>query len=191
MKILSAYRSDHEFWCLFTVAKQRGDLSLMAEVIDEASAMIASPLLSLVDEVSNEASLLCLCPIPPRRDRLIKRGFSPQHFFAERLKQHLQSSEMESSARELKAINRAVICDPQALVRRRVTRSQTGLKREDRLKEQMNSLACPIGQADEPRRCMIIIDDVITTGSTLREGNRALSHSQHITWGGATLFHAA
>jgi ComF family protein len=92
-------------------------------------------------------------PVPLHPRRLRARGFNPAGLLAHAL------------ARE-----RGVRCDPVALRRVRDTASQTGLDRRSRRRNVRGAFAPQRRVA--PR--VWLVDDVVTTGSTLAEAARAL-----------------
>ena len=108
--------------------------------------------------------LVRLCPIPARPEHLLKRGFSPQHLLADRLAHYLGPR---------------FLYDARSLIRVKSTLSQTGSSRKKRLKQQDHSLFYR-GPAHAQ---VIIVDDVLTTGATLKEAQRALNqaHARSLT----------
>jgi len=95
-------------------------------------------------------------PIPLHRGRLVERGFNPAALIAREVARH-------SAAR----------FDPRALRRTRATPSQTGLGRRERRRNVADAF-----EALRPLHgCIWLVDDVVTTGSTLEEAARALRHA--------------
>jgi ComF family protein len=92
-------------------------------------------------------------PVPLHPRRLRARGFNPAALLA------------RDVAREL-----ALRCDPVALVRLRDTPSQTGLGRPARRRNVRGAFRARRELPD----CIWLVDDVLTTGSTLAEAARAL-----------------
>ena len=130
----------------------------------------------IVNESSNhrnhspkQGSVVRLCPIPARPEHLLKRGFSPQHLLANRLAHYLGPR---------------FLYDARSLIRVKSTLSQTGSSRKRRLKQQDYSLFYR-GQAHAQ---VIIVDDVLTTGATLKEAQRALNQENARTLASCLMF---
>ncbi len=96
-----------------------------------------------------------LVPVALHPHRLRRRGFNPAMWIASRI-----------------ANSTGVRCAPHALRRLRDTPSQTGLDRRQRRRNVAGAFGCP-GDVSLPH-CVWLIDDVVTTGSTLSEAARAL-----------------
>ena len=139
----------------------------MQKLINDVAIALAQEIASawIVSECSNHRKpspkqdrLVRLCPIPARPEHLLKRGFSPQHLLADRLAHDLGPR---------------FLYDARTLIRVKPTLSQTGSSRKKRLRQQDHSLFYR-GQAHDQ---VIIVDDVLTTGSTLKEAQRALNQA--------------
>lgn len=76
----------------------------------------------------------------------------------------------------------SILLTPHLLVRTRDTRSQTELKRAERLSNMHEAFLCPHPELVQGTD-IIIVDDVVTTGATLRAAAAALSaaHPRSIT----------
>jgi ComF family protein len=94
-------------------------------------------------------------PVPLHPNRLRSRGFNPAAILARALARRV-----------------AVDVDPVALRRVRDTPSQTGLDARARRRNVRHAFRVRRGWHAPPR--IWIVDDVVTTGSTLREAARAL-----------------
>ena len=94
-----------------------------------------------------------VAPVPLHPQRLRARGFNPAAL----------------AAREV-ARRCGARMDTTVLERLRDTPSQTGLGRRARRANVRGAFAC----AKTPPRCVWLVDDVVTTGSTLAEAARAL-----------------
>lgn len=97
----------------------------------------------------------CVVPIPLHRQRLAARGFNPSALLA----------------REIARVA-GVRFAPRLLVRTRDTPSQTGRGRRARIQNVAGAFSCRT-PARVPDRIWLV-DDVVTTGSTLREAARLL-----------------
>ena len=69
-----------------------------------------------------------------------------------------------------------------------MTPSQRGLMRLERAHAQSGSLSVELARGDVRGRVVILIDDVVTTGGTLREGARALLEAGARSVLGVTMF---
>ena len=183
--IKSAYRSDHHLWCVFRYAKYHGDIALMRDIIDQATLLISR---SIIDEIGDQR-LIKLCPIPLRDHHIAVRGFSPQHLFAEGLAKVMRSDmryQIDLQPKRDRPFYQVMV-DHHMIKRDRLTKSQTGLTRDERLSAQRDSLRV-LSKTCTDESMIILIDDVVTTGSTLREAERALLKSSRAAWGACTLF---
>ena len=165
--------SQHPLWAFFLNAKATGQTCPMYSFIDQSAQSLAFSILEMFNHtclslipstsIKRSSSPIKLCPIPARPPHLLKRGFSTQHLLADRIAHYLNSSPLMTH----------VIYDPHSLIRVIDTPSQTGSSRKDRLVQQQNSLSYQGSSYDQ----VIIIDDVLTTGSTLKEAYRALAQA--------------
>lgn len=94
-----------------------------------------------------------LCPLPVHWQRHWRRGFDQSQRLARLLGQYWQ---------------RPVLA---ALSRQRPTPHQQGLSRSQRQRNLRHAFRC---QADVRQRHLILVDDVMTTGSTAREASQVL-----------------
>ena len=136
---------------------------------DIESALMISKSLDHNKDSIDETIIIRLCPIPVRPEHLLKRGFSPQHLLADRLAYYLGPR---------------FVYDTRTLIRVKSTLSQTGSSRKNRLKQQDHSLTYRGHAGDQ----VIIVDDVLTTGSTLKEAQRALSQAKAQTLASCLMF---
>ena len=150
--------------------------SMIGEMALDLARELESTLTSTMDLVKSELPLsyqknhqIKLCPIPSRPQHLFKRGFSPQHLLADRLAYHLGDK---------------FVYDSKSLVRRTISNKQTGSSRQKRLRQQEQTLAY-YGQAHDQ---VIIVDDVVTTGATLKEAQRALKEAQALLIANCLMF---
>jgi ComF family protein len=98
-------------------------------------------------------------PVPLHRQRLRERGFNQSLLLAKVLASHLGTQ-----------------LDYLSLIRRKYTRSQTGLGKEERRKNVANAFAITTTKILMDKN-ILLIDDVITTGHTLNECSRILKKS--------------
>lgn len=93
----------------------------------------------------------CICPVPLHRERLASRGFNQAELLCRFL----------SVTQPIKHL----------LIRRKSTQAQTRLTRRDRLNNLKNAFYCP---HDLTGKSIVLIDDVITTGTTVNEAAKEL-----------------
>ena len=152
---LSCYDTQNILWPIFLKAKLGGNLELFTQILSKTMMSLTEELSALIECQQT----IYLCPIPLRQSSLLKRGYSPQHLFAESIAHH---------------IGRPFMYAPTLLKRVRQTLPQTGQSKADRMKSQVGSMAYR-----GPSRCpIILVDDVVTTGSTFKEAKRALTANQ-------------
>jgi ComF family protein len=110
-----------------------------------------------------------LQPIPLHKDRLRTRGFN----------------QAELLARELRIVTGAPYADPPLLVRRRPTFQQArSADRRERARNLQGAFVVPRG-VSLTGRAVVLVDDVITTGSTVKEAARTLKRAgahQVLVW---------
>lgn len=100
--------------------------------------------------------------IPTTRVRALRRGYNPSEIIA-----HTLASGSESFTHI-----------PRALEKTRESRSQKTLSRSERLANIRNSMTVSQRHVATIRsRCVIVVDDIVTTGATLQEARRALLES--------------
>lgn len=111
-----------------------------------------------IEQFDNEA--MALVPIPLHKLRLKKRGYNQAEILARELSKRLN----------IKMIN--------VLKRTKNTRSQVGLKKEDRIKNISGAFSLIPNSPNLPNPSNIfLIDDVLTTGSTLNEAAKVLKRN--------------
>jgi ComF family protein len=119
-----------------------------------AGQFLSEQLLGIVAE---EFGTLLLVPVPMHQNRRKKRGYNQCEVLCEAL-----------IARSDSILDYA----PRALLRIKETLPQQGLERGRRLKNVRGSMVA-VRELIENRIC-VVVDDVITTGATLKEAHRAL-----------------
>ncbi|KAA0273727.1 MAG: ComF family protein [Chloroflexi bacterium] len=124
--------------------KYRRDLSM--------GDAIAAHMLTFVRGLNWNADLII--PIPLGKQRLRERGYNQVAMIAKPL-----------------AMGLGIDYSPNALVRKKETRSQVGLSREERQKNVSGAFQANAGVNG---KIVLIIDDVSTTGSTLSSGAETL-----------------
>ncbi|MEK7167035.1 MAG: ComF family protein [Patescibacteria group bacterium] len=100
-----------------------------------------------------------LIPIPLYRKRFFQRGFNQSELLTQIIAQEFKISVINN-----------------VLKRKRNTKSQTKLKEKERRKNIKNAFIC-IQPEIIKNKNIILFDDVLTTGSTLKEAARALKKS--------------
>lgn len=122
-------------------------------------AMLASVVRDLCAEVGAEAGVV-LVPVPSRRAVVRRRGHDPMLRVAR-----------EAAARLRRGGTAAQVC--RLLVPGGPVRDQAGLSAAERAENLAGSLRCRAGRPPAGR-ALVVVDDVLTTGSTAREAQRAL-----------------
>ncbi len=116
---------------------------------------IAAAMLPFVEKLDWKADLVV--PVPLGRHRRRERGYNQVAMIAKPL-----------------AMGLGVTYSPRALMRRKETRSQVGLSREERKHNVHSAFQAASGVRG---KIILIIDDVSTTGSTLSSGAEAFYES--------------
>ncbi|WP_162606167.1 ComF family protein [Jiangella asiatica] len=144
--------------------KERGRLPL-SRPLGDALAVAATALLESDLGCGHDGRPVALVPVPSRRSAVRRRGHDPVLRTARRAAATLRRSGQASTA-------------VAALRHRRKVADQAGLGRSAREHNLHGSLAVRRGAADlMPGRCVLLADDIVTSGATLREAVRALASS--------------
>ncbi len=111
----------------------------------------------IVNRISLMGNYDCVIPVPLHRFRLFKRGFNQSSFMARLISKRLH-----------------IPCKYSYLKRCKNIPSQVGLKRDDRLKNARGAFAVVDKKGMLKGLKVLLIDDVITTGSTVNECAKVL-----------------
>ena len=149
--------------------KERRRLALAAPLGD----LVAQAVTSLLRDLGAEASRsVLLVPVPSSRAVVAARGHDPL----------LRTGRRATAALRARGV-------PARLVPllRQVSRplDQSGLTAEQRRANVADRFG--VRPVPVPRGDLVVIDDVMTTGATLREAQRALEHAGHAALGAATV----
>ncbi len=112
----------------------------------------------------NMANINLIVPVPLHKRKLRSRGFNPSFFL------------VKEWALIAKSLNRALPAIPVAvdiLVRKRWTKSQTGLGRKERMQNIKNAFDVS-DSSKVKRKNILLVDDVYTTGATANECAKVL-----------------
>lgn len=144
----------------FALAGPLGDL-LALSVLEHAPDGARQP-------VQEPPRPVLLVPVPSRAAVVRRRGHDPLLRITRRATSRLRGLGVQASARRL-------------LRSIRVAEDQSRLGAVDRARNLAGSMACPagaaarlVGQATAASHLVVVVDDVITTGATVREAQRAL-----------------
>lgn len=119
------------------------------------ASRLASPMASLVE--CFHSSNITLTAIPGNRKSTLERGFNPA----------------ELLAREIRRLN-PTLGFRRLLRKTRDTLDQSKLKPTERSLNQKNAMVAEVGRLN-----VVVVDDIITTGATMRAAAEALQHAGH------------
>ena len=148
----------------------------LARPLGHVLAAVVADLLVSVAEPAGESRGVVLVPVPSRRTVVRARGHDPllrlTRHAAARLRRHGQPAAVHRLLRPARAV-----------------RDQAGLDAGDRAANLAGSLrATAAARPGHPHRPgLVVVDDVITTGATAREAQRALELAGHTVLGIATV----
>lgn len=101
-------------------------------------------------------------PIPLHRDRLLQRGYNQAELIAKRFAQVV-----------------GVPCLSQGLIRTRATQAQYGLAPNQRQANIQGAFSVSQHLLDQkPRKSVLLVDDIFTTGTTIVEAQTVLKQTQ-------------
>lgn len=143
-----------------------------------AGAFLADEIQSHIEEHGLYIGSECIIVAIPASVRHTKeKGFNQTDALCKEIQKHIESS--------------AAIYIPQLLIRKKETPPQVSIQgKEARMKNLVNTFALEPSLADKiQNRHVYIIDDVLTTGSTLMEARRALMEAGAKSVTGLTLAH--
>jgi len=147
--------------------KRQGSRHLTRFMAQALADAVAAQLTGLSSEGRTAPTQVGLVPVPSRADSFRRRGFVPSQLLAAAVATRLRSVfAVEARVANLARLTRKV--QDQALL------SLQG--RQANLSGAMSGVPCPTAFGAEKRR-VVLIDDVVTTGATLIELNRAVSES--------------
>lgn len=157
---------------LVNAHKEHRVLALSHPLGDVLAAVVAG-LLAEVLPATPPAAAVAVVPVPSRPSVVRRRGHDPMLRVARRAASRLRRDGVP-----------VVVARP---LRTRVrVRDQAGLGAEDRRANLDGAFVCrrPAGHAARP---VVVVDDVLTTGATAREAQRALEAAGHRVLGIATV----
>lgn len=127
---------------------------------ERAATFLAYALSLRLRERAHNTQKPTLVPIPISKKRLRERGYNQVHLILEKLPLFME----------------AVVVEDSLLMRTRHTKSQTKLTRAERLDNIFEAFAVTDNKLpkDTP---IILVDDTLTTGATLRAGSAALQNA--------------
>lgn len=131
---------------------------------DVLGRMLAETITPLESEISGDSkSEILVIPVPLHSSKLRQRGFNQSEILASVAIKHLRKRSSPVGYQ----INTAV------LLRKRATESQVGMTREQRQANMRGAFT--VSQKERVAgRCVLLVDDVFTTGTTVGECSRVL-----------------
>lgn len=139
--------------------------------------------LGQIDEIKgNFDERFLLIPIPVHKKRRVERGFNQCEWICESL---IKNFEFERNSVSVSALTSSLASaeinldyQQNYLIREKYTKKQSWKKARDREKDLKDVFVVPEKFQQQIRgRKIILVDDVVTTGSTIREARRTLLES--------------
>ncbi|MBF0467395.1 MAG: ComF family protein [Desulfamplus sp.] len=129
---------------------------------------LADPLGALLFQTfarySDKTPVDFIVPVPLYRLRMIKRGFNQSFLLVRNFRKYWIQSKGTEPAWKI---------DPEILIRKRNTKSQTGFDRKQRQENIKDAFASGKNRIIRDRH-IVLVDDVYTTGATIREAANIL-----------------
>jgi len=141
--------------CLYEFPLSQMILDLKYEAALANARVLGTLLGDALARLQLQQAVDVIVPMPLHVDRLVERGFNQSHEIA------------RFAARAL-----GLACEPRLLRRSRPTRPQVGLARGERIANVRGAFCA--GPAGIAGRRVALVDDVVTTGSTVAEAAQVL-----------------
>jgi predicted amidophosphoribosyltransferase len=153
---------------LVSAHKERPTLSLTVPLAGQLTAAVR-----LLLDTASPGRRICLVPVPSAGSTVRERGFDAAWALARR------------TARTLRDSDGLDVVATKALAQRRGVLDQSGLDAGARRRNLAGRLR--MARRPPPGYGVVVVDDVVTTGSTLTEASRVLGEHQIILVGAATV----
>ena len=154
---------------LVSAHKERGALILTRFLAGRLAAAVENVLQS----TASHPNAVVLVPVPSARAAVRERGFDATWALARRAAGILRR---QSAVRARRLLRQA-----------RPIRDQAGLSADERATNLQNAFRVARHAPIVPSEMVIVVDDVVTTGSSLTEAARALREGGHRVFGAATV----
>lgn len=146
--LLKALVNEHKEHGVFALATPLG--RVLSDVVRDLLAAVAAP-----------GTPVLLVPVPSRRPVVRRRGHDPLLRTARRAAVHLRRTGVRATVRQLLVMSGRVL-------------DQSGLDARARAANLAGSMAARPPRAGDRVATLVLVDDVLTTGATVREAQRAL-----------------
>jgi len=128
------------------------------------AAPLGRVLSDVVRDLLDTPAGVLLVPVPSRRAVVRRRGHDPLLRITRHAAVRLRRTGVDATVRRL-------------LVPARLVLDQADLNATDRATNLQFSMRCRRPRPSDARASVVVVDDVLTTGSTAREAQRALEHA--------------